>query len=853
MVASYKIHPGIGIARLGNSPGEFCISPEEPAALPIECSSAGNPMLAPDGKSEIRVQTLKDAEGRIKRQAARFHVYVYDDESPEGRPLELGDPVSGGGNQGTLVAIQWRVHLANKKASWYEFRQLEGEHGYAPGHPRRNADVTDPEARQQLIVDPGPRVVSTDGDRRATFGRDAGDVYATSFPPPLEPCCIDTLGDLVVDDAGRLLVLGGVGASGSAYFGKIGQPRIDTYANNDGWFDDTSDGPVTARLVMYSKEVGQIRFVDVEYPAWVLVGYPAYVPEVLDIVTMSEAMDDVFVRELAARTDLYGEAGTFDDPQAVDSSDRDALAVWKSGRLAWNPDYKPWFYRDVWPILFRADEFSYLTSILGQSNFPHNQTPRGNFDPFKLGVPPAVERAALQEVDAEAIAKNRSGELFVETFAPIARALGVPAGPLEGLLPALAAFADAAAPGDDGRYGSYLRSWRDESDVSDDYGVRKERLDQDVRAAVERASKDLPPALAKELAVAVSEHLRKYESGRLLRDYRRRRVAGITNDPNEAYRRFVFDALRKPGEEDRYRAGGKPEGRMHGLPLMPLLAGDNPISNTLVSKFLRLTDLQFFVLRQWAMGLFHSERTEGVPFPDPWRPYEGWVNRTGSDLDRGVMSNVLGGAFCPGGEAGWILRNPAIYLEPFRIRADPAFSSFRETAAQANAWRGALPEADYSAYVDVELSQDDDFERGMQPGDVTKHMSLPWQSDFNECSTQMIDVTYEGWNEVYANAPKDELMRREQKVSETLWWPAHRPMQTWELGSRGPDGTPSFRWVDWARGVPQTNAGDLKMVTEWWRLAFVLRNPFVAPASLDGPSPDYKYVAVERTEREETL
>ena len=121
---SIAIHPGIGIARLGNSPDEFCISPEKPAALPIECDAKGNPLLSPDGKTELRVKTFKDDEGRIKRQAARFQIYVYDDESPEGRPLKLGDPIEGGGNAGTLVDIQWRVYLANKKASWYEFKQL---------------------------------------------------------------------------------------------------------------------------------------------------------------------------------------------------------------------------------------------------------------------------------------------------------------------------------------------------------------------------------------------------------------------------------------------------------------------------------------------------------------------------------------------------------------------------------------------------------------------------------------------------------------------------------------------------------------------------------------------------------
>ena len=31
--------------------------------------------------------------------------------------------------------------------------------------------------------------------------------------------------------------------------------------------------------------------------------------------------------------------------------------------------------------------------------------------------------------------------------------------------------------------------------------------------------------------------------------------------------------------------------------------------------------------------------------------------------------------------------------------------------------------------------------------------------------------------------------------------------------------------MEWARGIPQTNAGDLKMVTAWKNLGFVIANP----------------------------
>jgi hypothetical protein len=195
---------------------------------------------------------------------------------------------------------------------------------------------------------------------------------------------------------------------------------------------------------------------------------------------------------------------------------------------------------------------------------------------------------------------------------------------------------------------------------------------------------------------------------------------------------------------------------------------------------------------------------------------------------------------------GWIIRNPSIYAWPYRVKADPNFSNFSQTAAQAN--RGNPPQ-EYIASVDVALNQGSDFTIGLQPGDLTKQMALPWQSDFNECSTEMIDVTYARWNVIDPSVENDPWMEREQQLWETLWWPAHRPLQTYEVLAVE-NGKPSYQYLNWARGVPQTNAGDLKMVTEWSRLGFVIRNPYIEDSVLDQPSPDIKYISVERTREE---
>jgi len=859
MPTTYRIHPGVGIARLGNSPHAFCISPEQPAALPIECDHEGNPKLSPDGQSEMRITAFKDEKGRMKRQAARFQVWAYDEKSPEGRPLKVGDRIEGGGNAGELVDILWRVYLANKKSSWYEFQQLNGEHGYGPDHARRNASVTG-DARQRLIIDPGPRTVAYKTTRNASFNRDS-DEYATTFPPPLKPNSIDTLGDLLVDDTGRLLVLGGYGNSGTYLYDDFGQPRITDYANNDGWFDDTSDGPVMARLVMWSPLVKALRYVDVEYPAWAVCAYPAFVPEILDVVTMEDVIEDMAIRKFAERTDLYGTAGTFDDPQHIPPTDEPALIHWRAGRLRWNPDYKPWFYRDIWNILYRPDQYNYLCDVLGQSNFPHNQSTRGTFDYQRLGTPPVLDREAVAICDRKCVLKHHSGDLFVDELA-------VELAPLETVPAAVGGIRELGQPRlltEDrtrrlraavGKYAQdllgkkpsdnaddYLEQWQTASTASAD---ATEKLKRDVDKIL-GADSTYPDDAADALSRRIHDHLQKYLTGQLLRDCRVRCIAANTYDPYGPMRKYLFDLLRAPGEENQFMITGRPDSRVHNLPRMPLLCGDNPITNELPSKFFRLTEHQYYLLLQWSNGLFYNEKLESWADPDPLHPYADWVNRTGRDLDRGVVSNILGGSFCPGAEIGWVMRNPSAWVVPYRIKADRSFSDFGQTPAQANT--GQVPDRNYAFYAGADLSQSNNFETGLQPGDLTKYMSVPWQADFNECSTQPIDVTYERFNQIFPDSDNDLLMEREQRVWETLWWPAHRPMQTYEQVLAA-DGTSSISWLDWTPGLPQTNAGDLKMVTEWWRLPVVRSNPAgdFTPTTVPPPS-DPPFISVERTRR----
>lgn len=82
-----------------------------------------------------------------------------------------------------------------------------------------------------------------------------------------------------------------------------------------------------------------------------------------------------------------------------------------------------------------------------------------------------------------------------------------------------------------------------------------------------------------------------------------------------------------------------------------------------------------------------------------------------------------------------------------------------------------------------------------------------------------------------------------------MWWPAHRPLQYGSLLSIDSQGNQDVLWTNWSRGIQQTSQGDLKMVTDWAQLSFIIRNPYLdaqtTHSAANGPPP-YIYLSVEQ-------
>ncbi|MBB3139809.1 LodA/GoxA family CTQ-dependent oxidase [Halomonas organivorans] len=248
-IAYAKIHPAIGIARVGNS-------------RDVDGFTIGPQVIDPPPQEPGH---YRDASGALKREVAEFRLYGYDGNGQVVRELTMDAD----------TRIAWTVELANHKAAWYDFHLALDipEAASAPPSQRRNHEVPTSE-RHLLSITPDPRRIEIPSGRGPEFQFTGGSFMGIEVP----------LGELRTDDAGRLRVFGGQGQSASYR----GEPPT-TFANNDGWYDDTGDGPVTAEVQVNGRAIEVV-------PAWVVVAPPNYGPQQKAVRTMYALMTDLAIK-----------------------------------------------------------------------------------------------------------------------------------------------------------------------------------------------------------------------------------------------------------------------------------------------------------------------------------------------------------------------------------------------------------------------------------------------------------------------------------------------------------------------------------------------------------------------------
>ena len=276
----YEIHPAVGIARLGVS-DEFFLGPE-PAGEDTAPLNSRNfckgrpcePRARDDLNSLCDLKNYRDSSQRLKRQAARFRVYKVTRDScgmvTDAHPAERLD-----------VQVTWSIQLANTKAAADKFR--------IP-HQRRNERVP----RKCLRIDTGRRRIGKwlSGKAPQVLEGTLGPCYNVNIVDQRRNEIVRnldksvSLGEAYVDDRKRLVLIGP-----EADTGWFWDAKDDCYPewyffegyNNDGWYDNTSDGPIYAEITAQGCD-------PVTVTAWAVVAPFNFAPDIDPFVTAYDVM-----------------------------------------------------------------------------------------------------------------------------------------------------------------------------------------------------------------------------------------------------------------------------------------------------------------------------------------------------------------------------------------------------------------------------------------------------------------------------------------------------------------------------------------------------------------------------------
>ena len=376
-IKSIRIHPGIGIARLGDS-DEFYIGPEAPGIV-VDPGGSGGP--GPNGG------TYRDSAARLKRQAQRYRVYAYD---ADGKVVEELTSDSG-----LVQSVQWRVHVRNMKAANYAF---QGAYLFDPDK-LRNPSIQPgkkPAERNKLIIDPGVHTIASGqagpvvmkGDVFTDIEKSTlpGELRFEGFTPKDRSKEVEVtykaakdieLGQLRLDSKDRLLFVPAPGKGECVTTPKVAlsnpsetvnppngpdngsNPLTNQFAyfNVPGWWDDTCGGEIDVTVTLKDGTVLSTRdnvksakddgTRNPQAGAWIVTAPPKYAPHMYHVVSILDRVYEAF-------------------PEAYPYAKQ-----------------KTNFYRDVYPIFARAVNYGWVSAeaagVMGKTkNIAHGPKQPGN-------------------------------------------------------------------------------------------------------------------------------------------------------------------------------------------------------------------------------------------------------------------------------------------------------------------------------------------------------------------------------------------------------------------------------------------------------------------------------------------
>ncbi|QAA93222.1 LodA/GoxA family CTQ-dependent oxidase [Pollutimonas thiosulfatoxidans] len=355
-IKSIRIHPGIGIARLGDS-DEFFIGPEAPGVV-VDPGGSGGP--GPNGGS------YRDSGARLKRQAQRYRVYAYD-----ANDKVIAELTS---DSGLVESLHWRVHVRNMKAANYAF---QGPYLFDPD-ALRNPSIQPgkkPIERDQLIIDPGVHTI-TSGQAGAVVmkgdvftgiekGTLPGELRFEGYTPKDPSKEVEVtyqaakdieLGQLRLDDQDRLLFVPAPGGGECVTTPKVAlsnpsetvnppngpengkNPLTNQFAyfNVPGWWDDTCGGEIDVTVTLKDGTVLSTRdnvksakdegTRNPRAGAWIVTAPPKFAPHMYHVVSILDRVYEAF-------------------PEAYPYAKQ-----------------KTNFYRDIYPLFIKAVNYGWVSA-----------------------------------------------------------------------------------------------------------------------------------------------------------------------------------------------------------------------------------------------------------------------------------------------------------------------------------------------------------------------------------------------------------------------------------------------------------------------------------------------------------
>ncbi|CEL54922.1 L-lysine 6-oxidase OS=Marinomonas mediterranea (strain ATCC 700492 / JCM 21426 / NBRC 103028 / MMB-1) GN=lodA PE=1 SV=1 [Rhizoctonia solani AG-1 IB] len=263
-IAFVDIYPPIGIARVGDS-DEYYLGPEIPGVEPIQKNG------------------FKDSQHRIKKQAVRFRVYAYGEDSQL-----LGELTDG-----KEYALEWTVHVANKKAAWVKFRGRYEDEEWNLRNPEvqpwpKNTEPTYEytDQRDQLIIDSGEQRVSKISQQPVPL---QGQFCNARPDEKKEPVDVN-LGSLLTDEHGRLVFLP---SNGDSFCTRDSNrhPDLESEMDNNDWVDSTCDG--TVKVAVKSHESPETK-IKLRNKATIITAPPKFTPGIQSVTSLLDLIEDIY-------------------------------------------------------------------------------------------------------------------------------------------------------------------------------------------------------------------------------------------------------------------------------------------------------------------------------------------------------------------------------------------------------------------------------------------------------------------------------------------------------------------------------------------------------------------------------